>query len=85
LDDLDETKAYDHNNNFGGNAIFTYHVSKSPQEVQFFIKGHQNFVAESNKGTSSTRDPKAPDMKEVLVYKILEHIGFGHRRLGGRA
>ena len=65
---------------FGGNAIFTYQphdTSKPPQEVKFFVKGHQNFEMESNKRTNSTRDPKAPDMKEILVYKILEHIGFG--------
>lgn len=65
---------------FGGNAIFTYQphdISKPPQEVKFFVKGHQNFEMESNKRTNSTRDPKVPDMKEVLVYKILEHIGFG--------
>jgi hypothetical protein len=65
---------------FGGNAIFTYQphdTSKPPQEIKFFVKGHQNFEMESNKRTNSTRDPKAPDMKEILVYKILEHIGFG--------
>jgi hypothetical protein len=65
---------------FGGNAIFTYQphdASKPPQEIKFFVKGHQNFEMESNKRTNSTKDPKAPDMKEILVYKILEHIGFG--------
>lgn len=65
---------------FGGNAIFTYQphdTSKAQQEVKFFVKGHQNFEMESNKRTNSTRDPKAPDIKEILVYKILEHIGFG--------
>lgn len=65
---------------FGGNAIFTYQPhddSKPLQEVKFFVKGHQNFEMESNKRTSSTRDPKAPNIKEILVYKILEHIGFG--------
>ena len=65
---------------FGGNAIFTYQphdISKPPQEVKFFVKGHQNFEMESNKRTNSTRDPKAPNMKEILVYKILEHVGFG--------
>ena len=30
------------------------------------------FEIESNRRTNSTRDPKAPDMKEILVYKILE-------------
>ncbi len=65
---------------FGGNATFTYQphdTSKPLQKVKFFIKGHQNFEIESNRRTNSTRNPKAPDMKEILVYKILEHIGYG--------
>eukprot|EP01035_Chromulina_nebulosa_P026101 gene26101-34129_t len=75
-----EEKSAEAGKYFGGNAIFTYQphdASKPPQEVKFFIKGHQKFEMESNKRTNSTRDPKAPDMKEILVYKILEHIGFG--------
>lgn len=41
------------------------------------MKGNQNFEMESNQVLNTTKNPKPPDLKEVLVYRILEYIGLG--------
>lgn len=43
--------------------------------IMFHVKAHQNYGASSSGVPSSQR--KEIDLKELFVYKLLEHIGFG--------
>jgi hypothetical protein len=51
---------------------FTCDVSNGTQTVRYYIKTHQYGPTESN-----INSIKAPDTKELFVYKLLHHIGIG--------
>jgi len=57
----------------GVKAVISFSDSAPP--MTFYVKAHQNYSATSSGGPSGSR--KALDLKELFVYKVLEHIGLG--------
>jgi hypothetical protein len=47
------------------------------KKITFYIKSNSKYPIGSNLGSSGHGQDRTPDLREILAYKILEHIGYG--------